>query len=916
MREKLAVLLLLSGLFGLPAAAQVSTAVLEVQALDQEGLAVPGATVEATSRETGAVRRGITDSQGLVQLVSLPPGAYDVRVEIAGFAPVLQENVVLFVGQRVRIKVTLAPQVEEAVTVTAQVPLVDVYKTDTSTNIVPEQIEKLPVADRDFQRLAFLVPGVQRERGEFRFISGAPVLGAGGNASNATVLVDGVDFTDQALGLARARFSQDAIREFRVITNRFDAEIGGSAGGALSIVTKSGSNEVAGSFFGFYRADQLRARGRLEQGTQDFSRYQTGFTLGGPVVRDKTHYFVSLEYINEDNIVPFRPQGAFKNLAKDISHPFNQTLLLASFSHALRENQQLVAKLVGERYRENNFRVGGVADESAGMDLNRDNWNFTASHAWVAGGNRLNNLYLSLGRKQFDEPNNSQAMAEYFSLGTTLVTGANIVGDQKMTGDYLELRDIYHLFLSSEKWGSHDLKLGASVQRVEEDWHYPLFPHGVMFWLTDARLVPFRYDYGVGSPDLSVSTNLYGAFLQDDWRISPRLTLSLGVRYDYDTDGNNPDFTHPLYPQKRKTDKDNVQPRVSLVYDLAGDGGTVVRGGAGRFTGRYLLIPAFIEKQQNGITGRILYTRLNGALFGLPQFALNPADPQHTGLLLPPNIALLEPSLEAPESDQASLGFTKRLGKTGLFLDVDAIWVEGDKEIVVRDVNFKGNATGGRYFPQYTQINMYTNDGHSKYKAITMALSGFLKGGHLLTGSLTWGQKKNIADDFSPALVEYPSDPANIEAEWGRARSDERWHLVVSAIFKLPYGITAAPMYEYGSGQPWNRRLGYDYNGDGRFSDRAPWVKRNAEDGPIYRNFNLRITKSFPLGGVNVDLIAEGFNLFNNVNYNVNSVDSAEFLSGPTLANPNQPYVRNPHFGKFSATLPPREIQLGLRVTF
>jgi outer membrane receptor protein involved in Fe transport len=433
-----------------------------------------------------------------------------------------------------------------------------------------------------------------------------------------------------------------------------------------------------------------------------------------------------------------------------------------------------------------------------------------------------------------------------------------------------------------------------------------------MFWLTDARLVPFRYDYGVGSPDLSVSTNLYGAFLQDDWRISPRLTLSLGVRYDYDTDGNNPDFTHPLYPQKRKTDKDNFQPRVSLVYDLAGDGGTVVRGGAGRFTGRYLLIPALIEKQQNGITGRILYTRLNGALFGLPQFALNPADPQHTGLLLPTNIALLEPSLEAPESDQASLGFTKPVGKTGLFLDVDAIWVEGDKEIVVRDANFKGNATGGRYFPQYTQINMYTNDGHSKYKAITMALSGFLKGGHLLTGSLTWSQKKNIADDFSPALVEYPSDPANIEGEWGRARSDERWHLVVSAIFKLPYGITAAPMYEYGSGQPWNRRLGYDYNGDGRFSHRAPWVKRNAEDGPIYRNFNLRITKSFPLGGVNVDLIAEGFNLFNNVN----SVDSAEFLSGPTLANPNQPSVRNPHFGKFSATLPPREIQLGLRVTF
>jgi outer membrane receptor protein involved in Fe transport len=915
MRKALLLFFCAFGLAAWPAAAQVSTATLEVVAVDVQGLPVPGATVEVTSRETGALRRSVTDAQGFAELVSLPPGAYNLRVEVAGFAPVLQENVTLFVGQRVRIRAVLQPRVEEAVTVTAQAPLVDVYKTDTSTNIVPEQIASLPVPDRDFQRLAFLVPGVQRERGEFRFIGGAPVLGAGGNASNATVLVDGIDFTDQALGLARARFSQDAIREFRVITNRFDAEIGGSSGGALSIITKSGSNDLAGSVFAFYRADNLRARGRLEQGTQDFSRYQTGLTLGGPLVKDRTHYFFSLEYINEDNIAPFRPQGAFASLAKDISHPFNQTLFLGSFAHALKESQMLNLKLVGERYRENNFRVGGVADESSGMDLNRDNWNLTASHSWV-GGESLNSLYLSAGRKQFDEPNNSQAMAEYFSLGTTLITGANIVGDQKMTGDYLELRDTFHRFVSSEKWGTHDLKLGGSIQRIQEDWHYPLFPHGVMFWLTDARLIPFRYDYGVGDPNLSISTTLYGAFVQDDWRLSPHLTLSLGLRYDYDTDGNNPDFTHPLYPQKRKTDKNNFQPRLAFLWDATGNGTLVFRGGAGRFTGRYLLIPAFIEQQQNGITGYTLYTRLNGALFGLPQLALNPADPQHTGLLLPPNIALLEPSLEAPQSDQVTLGFTQKLGSSGLFLDVDAIWVEGDKEIIVRDVNFKGNATGGRYFPQYTQVNMYTNDGYSKYKAVTVALSGLLEGGHLLSGSVTWGNKKNIADDFSPALVEYPSDPANIKGEWGRARSDERWRLVLSAIFKLPKGLTVAPLYEYGSGQPWNRRLGYDYNGDGRFSDRAPWVKRNAQDGPIYRNFSLRLTKSFPLGGVNLDVIAEGFNLFNNVNYNVNSVDSAEFLSGPTLANPNQPYVRNPHFGKYSATLPPREIQLGVRVSF
>ena len=138
---------------------------------------------------------------------ALPPGTYNVRLELSGFAPLERRDVTLRVGQTVRLNATLSvASVGEQVTVTGTAPLVDVFKTDSSTNIVPEQIETLPVADRDFQRLAFLAPGVQRERGGFRFIGGGPVIGAGGNASQSTILVDGVDFTDPVLGLARARF--------------------------------------------------------------------------------------------------------------------------------------------------------------------------------------------------------------------------------------------------------------------------------------------------------------------------------------------------------------------------------------------------------------------------------------------------------------------------------------------------------------------------------------------------------------------------------------------------------------------------------------------------------------------------------------------------------------------------------------
>jgi len=894
------------------AAAQINTAEVSVIILDTQGAPLPGVTVEVTQAETGLSRTATSDVDGAVRVVAVPPGSYTMKFSIAGFNPI-EETIVLRVGQVARLTATMTQTTGEAITVTAQAPVVDVTKMNSSSNVVPEQIAELPVPSREFEKLAFITPGVQRERGGFRFITNAPVIGSGGNASQATIMVDGVDFTDQALGLSRARFSQDAIREFRVINNRFDTEIGGSQGGALSVITKSGSNAVTGSVFGFYRGDSLRTQGEFETGTQDFTRYQAGFTLGGPIVQNRTHYFVSYEFIDAANIALFRPQGAYASLAEDIDHPFNQHLALLSLDHAFSDSANLQVKAVYDRYREENFRVGGVADESSGMQLNRDNWNLTAGHTWVISENKLNSLNLQVGQKKFDEPNNSDAMSESFSSGNTLVTGSNIVGDQTMTGDYIELRDSFRFYR-----GKHDIKFGGSVQWIEEDWYYPVIPNGQLLWLTDTRTLPYLYNFAVGEPQLLIDTTLYGLFVQDDWRATPNFTLSLGLRYDYDTDGNNPDFTHPLSPEQRSVDSDNYQPRVSFLWDIGGNGSSVLRGGGGIFIGRYLLVPGFVEQQQNGVTGRTIYTRLNGALLGLPPaFWLDPNNPANTGILLAPNIALMESSLEAPEATQASLGFTQKLGDTGLYLDLDGIYVKGDNEIILRDVNFGGNSSPARPNKSYTMINVYTNEGRSEYKALIASLNGTLGGGHLITASFTWADKKNISDDFSPAATDYPNDPADIEAEWGRSRADERYRIILSGVFRLPWQITLAPIYEYGSGQPWNPRLGYDYNGDLRVSDRKPGVKKYSEDGPDYNNFSLRITKSFRLGDAgSFDIIVEGFNLLDSTNYDPDSISSGKYLRGPTIANPSIAYVDNPNYGKPLATLPPREIQIGLRWTF
>ncbi len=902
-------------LVALPAAAQVSTGTIEIAVVDTNGGVLPGVGVTAVAQDTGLSRSTSTDSGGMATLAALPPGTYDLSLALEGFAPVEQKDVVLRVGQTARIKVTMQLKTAGEIQVTAEMPVVDIYRSDTSTNIVPEQIEQLPVQNRDFEKLAFIAPGVQRERGTYRFIQGGPVIGSVGNASQSTVMVDGVDFTDEALGLARTRFSQDAIREFRVINNRFDAEVGNSAGGALSIVTKSGSNDVHGTVFGFYRSDSLRSTGELETGNQDFSRYQVGFTLGGPLVKDRTHYFVSTEYIDEDNISLFRPGGAFAADAEDVKHPFKQFLGFVSIDHQVDQSNSLVGKLVYENYEEDNFRVGGVCDVSCGMQLTRDNWNLSGGHTWVVNENRLNELRLQVGTRKYDEPANSTDVGEWFSSGTTLQTGANITGNIYGKGDYVELRDTYHMQFGGAN-GTHHLKIGGSIQWIDEESDIPVYPEGLFIYLTDDRSLPLLYAYGSGSADVSIDTTLYGLFVQDEWKPSADLSVVFGLRYDVDTNGNNPDFRHPLEPEKRDRDMNNIQPRVSFTWDMSGEGTTVLRGGVGQFTGRYLLVPAFTELQQNGISGRIIRSNLNGLIYGYPSmFWLDPNDPENSGIPLPIDSTLLESSLKAPEATQASLGLSQRIADTGLYVDLEALYAKGRNEIVVRDTNWGGNSNPVRPNSDWNQINMYTNQGRSEYKAFVASLNGYLKGGHLITASLTVGSKKNISDDFSPEFpYGYPSDPADIDAEWGRSRNDERYRVVVSGIFKLPWNVTLAPIYEYGSGQPWNHLLGYDYNGDGKTSDRPAGVKRNDMDGPDYKSLSLRITKTIAFtDSGSLDLIIEGFNILDNTNYDPNSVDKFEYLSGPTLANPTAEYVPNPNFGKYRATLDPREIQIGMR---
>jgi hypothetical protein len=725
----------------LPAAAQVNTGTLEVVTTDQEALAMPGVSVRVVNSATGAQRATVSDARGLAIIPALVPGDYNVAASIAGFAPA-EQAVTIRLGQTARIIFTLQVQMSETITVTGEAPIVDILKTDSSTNVTPEQIADLPVPSREFERLAFIAPGTNRERGGFRFIQNSAVVGAGGNASQTTFMVDGVEMTDQALGLSRARFSMDAIREFRVVTARFDPEIGGSQGGALNVATKSGSNEVHGSVFGFFRGADLRQTGAFEESNDDFQRYQVGFTLGGPIARDKAHYFVSLEQIDEQNVTLFRPGGAFASQATDYPQDFDQTLALGSLDIQFGQTASGFAKLVYEDFNLANFRVGGVSDISNGQELIRENWNLTLGHTKVFGsGNSVNELRVQGGNRYYFEPTNSNDLEEWFSSGATLRIGANVVGDLLGDGDYFELRDTYHWHMGGAN-STHDFKVGGAWMHIDERSDIPVYQEGLLLYLTDTRDFPLAYVFGDGSADVKKKTDLFSVFFNDDWRPSPNLTLSLGIRYDYDTQGNNPDFDDSPLVGPRSTDTNNIQPRVGFSWDINNDGKNILRGGAGIFTGRYLLVPAFSELQQNGTTGRVVQQNTDGfalcLIFGIPlEFCpfppLNPADLENSGVPGQASATLLEDSLVAPETIQASIGYTRALGNTGLYLDLEALYAKGDNEIMVRDTNWGGNDNPGSVNPAWDQINTYTNDGRSEFFAAIIGLNGTFGNGHLLT---------------------------------------------------------------------------------------------------------------------------------------------------------------------------------------
>jgi hypothetical protein len=277
---------------------------------DSSGAVIPGVTITARNVETGLTRVAVTEATGEYRVPSLPPGRYSVTTELSGFTTETRPDIILIIEQTAIINFTLKPAaLSETVTVTGESPIVDITKSDVSTSVSTQQIQDLPVASRRWIDLAMLTPGTSQDNIRGFFYRGNVNLGAGTREYSNGFVVDGVNNTWAEMGEPRQNFAMDAIQEFKVSTSTYKAEYGLATGGVLAVVTKSGTNQLHGSGLLFFRDASITAKEFFQTTKPDYRRYQYGGTVGGPIVKDKTHYFFAYEGTQENQFFTANARG-------------------------------------------------------------------------------------------------------------------------------------------------------------------------------------------------------------------------------------------------------------------------------------------------------------------------------------------------------------------------------------------------------------------------------------------------------------------------------------------------------------------------------------------------------------------------------------------------------------------------------
>jgi len=713
----------------LPALSSAQEATLGGTVVDSTGGVLPGATLTAVLEATGNTFEGSTDERGVYRIAARA-GVYRLTVNMPGFRSVNRPGIEVLVGQQVLVNFELSPSnVQESITVTGEAPLLDVTSSSMGGNVDPRQTQELPVNGRDWMALSTLAPGMRANATDL-----GPTSGERMGNREFQLNIDGQEVSvAQGGNRGQPRFSRDAIGEFQFLSSRFDATQGRSTGLQVNAITKSGSNISSGSFSGYFRDDAFNAADFLAGSVLPYSNQQVSATYGGPILRDRLHYFANYEYEREPGTQTFNTPYPSFNIQLTgtrrtdmaglrLDYQFSPRMRLMTRGNVFNYTNPYEAQQTGQQ-------VGG---HPAGTEsFTRHSDELFATLTQVLGNGLVNEIRGGFNGHVYQtgnytlRPDHPQA-ANGITYGHPRITfrgfqiGGNVRTPQNSSAKVYQLRD--DMTLSFNSRGRHDVKLGGEYMYAinaafgclycmgaidAQGGPIPgnieaLFPvwNDVSTWNL-AALSPIvrRYTFGTGQFRNSLPEYNTAAWMQDDWQITSKLTLNLGLRYDLAMNVYaNKVILPPMITEPRPNDTNNVQPRFGFAYTLTDR--TVLRGGYGRYYGDLITGPA---GQMNALANTAVVDIPND---GRADFPANPFNgPWPTKAQLEQrfcstaqtptcirrdtgenSVSPIAEFTKMPYAHQASIGLQHQVAST-MSVEADYVYVGGRDERSTREHN-------------------------------------------------------------------------------------------------------------------------------------------------------------------------------------------------------------------------------------
>jgi hypothetical protein len=974
--KRIILAMIVVGGLAVPASAQQTTGNITGRITDAQGSAVPGVTVTGKNTQTGFIRTDVSDTGGIYRLTALPVGAYDLTAELQGFSRLDNKGIVINVGQTLDVNMTLkVANLTESVTVTGETPLIETSSSSVGGVVDVGRIENMPLNGRQFANLAVTIPGVGLgfHSDPTKSTQYSPQIG-GGNGRNLNYQIDGGDNNDDTVGGLLQLFPLEAIQEFNFVTSRYKAEYGRSNGGVMNIVTKSGTNSLAGSFFTLFRDKSMNAKTETEKlqkvDKQDYRRYQFGGSFGGPIVKNRVHVFGAAERTQQDTFQVVSTSGLYPSLDGKFGTPYRENLVTAKLTANLNAAQYLSV-----RYgRNTNSQPYGASPTTPpnGWGTSKNSFNsINLNHNWVLGGSKLNEFIFQYADFANNINANSQDPYESFPNGVTVGQSPNT--PQTTQQKKYQFKDDFSWSVSGMGGLGHQFKTGVNF--IHEPRLFITFNggKGVVQYshLTDSVTGPIAtVQLNDGDASANIPMKQYAAYVQDDWRVNTRLTFNLGVRFDHITgyqfdQSKNPNFVKVQAAGKAgrlagikglenfgldpKDDWDNIQPRLGFAYDVHGNGRDVVRGGWGiyydmAYTNSNTLFAA------SDATGKGFGTIVNvddqsgirnpdGSFYRVGQPPSNILSQNQADTSVVPLFGqFVDPRLQLPYTKQIAFGWSHQIMQSTV-LTADFVRNDGRDLNTRPRINTRIIPLGARRLaflglqPNAASTRAASSYGKSKYTAMILGLKRRMFSGLDFTATYTLAKAKSTigtaADELNSNNLQDATLLYDDPKVYGpTSRTDARHQGTIAAILQMK-GFTVAPIFLFRTALPVSITEGIDLNKNGERNDiplkayafngvgQAPkeigdCKTWNCGRGAPRTQMNLRISRSFRLySRSRVEAIGEVFNLFNAKNP---ATFTTTRLFGDGTPNPNflQPQA---YAGDFQQ-LDQRVGQIGFRFSF